>query len=164
MVYNLRFFLFKMQFVSKILTYLVPVLFTFYIHDVLKLKKNHSGAKMLNIVLSKHLWRIAAVRPLACWHCRFESIRACKFLCWWLCVVWQRYLLGADHSSRGVLQSVACWSVIVKPWQWGRSHQLAALTPYRKEIFEGSSFLAQNFLIKSIFSRSKKLPQYFLFN
>jgi len=38
MVYTLRFFLFKMLFVLIILTYLVPVLFTFYIHVVLKLK------------------------------------------------------------------------------------------------------------------------------
>ena len=51
MVYTLHYFLFKMQFVFIILTYLVPVFFTFYIQDVLKLKKNNSGSKRLRLYI-----------------------------------------------------------------------------------------------------------------
>ena len=47
MVYTLRFFFFKNAVCFIILTYLVPVLFRFYIQGVLKLKTNNSGAKRL---------------------------------------------------------------------------------------------------------------------
>jgi len=47
MVYTLRFFPLQNAVCFIILIYLVPVLFTFYIQCVLKLKKNNSGAKRL---------------------------------------------------------------------------------------------------------------------
>jgi len=65
MVYTLRFFPFQNAVCFIILTYLVPVLFTFYIQDVLKLKKNNSGAKRLSDV--HVLGRSAALQAPGLW-------------------------------------------------------------------------------------------------
>ena len=52
MVYNLRFFSLQNAVCFIILTYLVPVLFAFYIQGVLKLK-NNSGANRLRKGISR---------------------------------------------------------------------------------------------------------------
>jgi len=47
MLYTLRFFSLRNAVCFIMLTCLIPVLLTFYIQDVLKLKKNNSGVKRL---------------------------------------------------------------------------------------------------------------------
>ena len=54
-------------------------------------------------------------------------------LLWVLCVGRYRFLRRADHSSRGVLLSVVCLSVIVKTRQWGDPGPLRAVAPRKKE-------------------------------
>jgi hypothetical protein len=61
------------------------------------------------------------LRPLSCWYCEFESLRRHRCLCseCWLCLVGQRSLRPTDCSTRGVVRSVVCLSVISKPRQRG---------------------------------------------
>jgi len=58
-IYTLRFFSLQNAVCFIILTYLVPVLFTFYVQGVLKFKKN-SGAKRLTMVfrILKHCFGV----------------------------------------------------------------------------------------------------------
>jgi len=48
-----------------------------------------------------------------------------------LCVVRQRSLQRADHSSRGVLSSMVCLSVILKPQQWGGVGSTRNVKPWK---------------------------------
>jgi hypothetical protein len=53
--------------------------------------------------------------------------------CECLCVVRQRSLRRADQSSRGVLPSVVCLSVIAKPRQLGGPGPIGAVAPVEGE-------------------------------
>jgi hypothetical protein len=54
------------------------------------------------------------LRPLTCWDCGFESRRGRGCLSFVIVVCFQRSRRVADHSSRGVLPSVVCLSVIAE--------------------------------------------------
>ena len=54
-----------------------------------------------------------SLRPVACWDCGIESLLGHECLLWVLCVVRQKSLCRADHSSRGVLLSVGCSMYVI---------------------------------------------------
>jgi hypothetical protein len=73
--------------------------------------------KRLNI--KENLFQMPrGLRSFVCWGCGFEfriGMDICPLRV--LCVVRHRYLRKADHSSRGVLSSVVCRSVISESQQ-----------------------------------------------
>ena len=62
MVYTVRFFPVQNAICFIILTYLVPILFIFYVQSVLKLKKNNSGSKRLKVVVFLRLTNVIPER------------------------------------------------------------------------------------------------------
>jgi hypothetical protein len=52
---------------------------------------------------------------------------------WVFCVIRYRFLRRADHSSRGVLSSIVCLSVIVKLRKWGGPGLLGDVAPWAKK-------------------------------
>jgi hypothetical protein len=50
----------------------------------------------------------------------------------------------ADHSSRGVILSVVCLSVIVKPRYWGGPGPLRVVVPFKKYIFRQGLIITEN--------------------
>ena len=84
MLYTLRFFLSSKAVCFIILTYLVPILFTFYIQAVLKLKKkNNSGAKSLMLFIlfpDVEIYRSVCFVMYACEP--FEKSRVYSLLAW----------------------------------------------------------------------------------
>jgi hypothetical protein len=77
------------------------------------------------------------LRPLALWDCGFESRRrhGCLYVMiqqstW---VVRYSYLRRADHSYRGLLQSVVCLCYTSKPQQWGCLGQLKEYSHGKKK-------------------------------
>ena len=77
MLYTLRFSL-QIAVCFIIVTYLVPVLFTFCIQGVLKLKKIFRRQKV-NGERKSHV-QVGGLRPLSCWDCGFESRRVHGYL------------------------------------------------------------------------------------
>ena len=75
-----------------------------------------------------------SLQPLACWDCGFEYPRGTSMSVSvsFVCVAKYRCPWRADHSSRGVLLSVVCLSMIEEPHRAGLGRKGAAEPRKRK--------------------------------
>jgi len=67
------------------------------------------------------------LRPLACWDCGFESHRrhGCLSVVSVVCSTGRGLCERSHHSSRGILQTMMCLSVISKLQKWSGLGPLA---------------------------------------
>ena len=119
-------------------TFFIPLMSVLFQHTILSAFIQYWADPV-----GRAVWGVG-LRPLACRDSGFESRRGMHVcLLWKLCVVRRRFMRTSDHSSKGVLPSVKCLSMISKLKQWESLGQ-SGLSSDEKQLFSTYSFVGTN--------------------